>query len=156
MKLSDDPKGSQELKMHRFFYTRVLASAMQAGSSLIPFVGVLNRLTGVFTKGLYGQSGLGRGLESVSVSLILRTLHVMQAAINTSMYDDEEEDKIYQNWLRMWMPMYLNTTIDLLFGESDSMTERAMKGFGLYSRSLRLLSKEISSWTDNPPSMLGD
>ena len=156
MKISDDPKGSQELRMHRFLWTRVLASAMQAGSHLVPFVGVLNRLTGVFTRGMYGQSGLGRGLESVSISLILRTLHVMQAAINSSMYDDEEEDEIYQNWIRMWMPMYLNTTIDLIYGESDNWKERALKGFGLYSRSLRLLGQEISSWTDNPPTMLGD
>ena len=109
------PKYRAEMRYKRFLTTRALWSV--AGSvkyTMIPMLNVVYSTAYNVIRGLTGQ-GLGpaiRGGSSVFWSAMFQTMFMMGAVVD--FYDDEDEEKIFQDTYRLFLPMFVNMFIEMM------------------------------------------
>jgi hypothetical protein len=125
-----------EQRVKNFLMTRALISILHVGGHKLPLVkGTYTALYKVF-RSLTGMS-MGpavRGGESVLITTVINNLYFMGAFLD---FWDDEEGKIYENEMRLMLPMYLNVVIDFLQG--DDFT----KSLQVFSKPLALLAANI-------------
>jgi hypothetical protein len=109
------PKSRVEMRMKRFLGTRFLwAVAGSTKYTMIPMLNAVYRTAYNVIRGLTGQ-GLGpaiRGGSSVIIQSTLQTLFMMGAIAD--FYDDEDEEKIFQETYRLFLPMFVNMFIEMM------------------------------------------
>jgi len=146
-------RNAQEERMSRFLWTRVLSSVLTVGAMSIPFIGITYKFMGQYTRSLYKRQ-VGRGLESMTMSLVFRGLQATAIALNLAYYDEEDEDEVYDDLYRYFIPIYFNTMFDLIQGVREG--EGMLAGFkylGIYSRSFNLIGTQLHDWYEDPPEL---
>ena len=132
-----------EQRMKNFLMTRALISIMHVGGHGMP---LLNGVYQMFLKAFMNitslpMNSLVRGGESVLITSIMQNLYYMGALMDF-WEDDEDEDKIYKDEMRLMLPMYLNVVIDMMSG--DDWT----RGLQVLSKPLAILAANIREVLD--------
>ena len=84
---------------------------------------------------------MSRGGESAILSAIFRSMH-MVLALGGLVGGDDEEEKIREEWYRLFLPLYVNVMIDTFAGDDP------FKILQIYSRSLYGVSEYLRDLAD--------
>jgi hypothetical protein len=108
---------------------------------MIPMLNAVYRAIYNVIRGLTGQ-GLGpavRGGASVTVQAMLQMLFMIGGIAD--FYDDEEEEKIFQDNYRFFLPMFVNMFIEGY--KKDSLFDALMLPTKLIMKPVSLISEEV-------------
>ena len=136
------PKSRVEMRMKRFLTTRALwAVAGSAKYTMIPILNAVYRSIYNVIRGLTGQ-GLGpaiRGGSSVTVQAMLQMLFMIGGIAD--FYDEDEEEKIFQENYRFFLPMFMNMFIEGY--KKDSLFEALMLPTRLIMKPVSLIAEQV-------------
>ena len=108
---------------------------------MIPMLNSVYRVAYNVIKGITGQ-GLGpavRGGTSVTIQATFQILFMMGAIAD--FYDDDEEEKIFQETYRFFLPMFINMFIEGY--KKDSLFDALMLPTKLIMKPVSLISEEV-------------
>ena len=125
-----------EDKMKSLLLYRGTISALSVGFLYVPIVSDLVRSVKYRVLNSRISSAMSRGGESAILTSVFRTMH-LTLALGGLVGGDEEEEKIREEWYRLFLPIYLNVMIDTFFGEDP------FKILQLYSRSAHGIATSI-------------
>ena len=132
---------SIEEKFKSFMLMRGTISVLTVGFLYTPIVSDLVKAVKYRVMNSRVSSSMSRGGESAILSSVFKTMH-MVLALGGLIGDDEEEEKIREEWYRVFLPLFVNVIIDTFTGEDP------FKVLQLYSRSLHGISAFLKELAD--------
>jgi hypothetical protein len=118
-------------KMRRFVWSRVLISLLFTPSIMLPGITALQRgIRKQFRSSAYGagQRAMERGGESVIMSSVMHLISLIAIGVGYT-DDDEEEDDVYRESARWFLPFYVNLAIETARGKPENALRAYSQSF---------------------------
>lgn len=136
------PKSRVEMRMKRFLTTRALwAIAGSLSHVQIPFLSGVYRGIYNVIRGITGQ-GIGpavRGGSSVMIQAALQTLFSIGTIFD--FFDDDEEEKVFQETYRMFLPMFVNIFIEMY--QKEDLGQALILPLRLVAKPVGVIAEEV-------------
>lgn len=130
-----------EDKFKSFMLYRGTISMLSVGFLYVPIVSDLVRSVKYRVLNSRVSSAMSRGGESAILSAVFRSMH-MVLALGGLVGGSDEEEKIREEWYRLFLPLYLNVMIDTFAGDDP------FKVLQLYSRSTHGIATYLKDLVD--------
>ena len=129
-----------EKKFRNLLAIRGTVSILSVGTLYIPVLSDISKAIRYRVLNSRVSSSMSSGAESAILSASLRTLHLGLAL--GGLVGDDEDEKIKEEWYRLFLPLFLNVFIDTIYGEDP------FKVIQLYSRSAHAIMNEAAKVVD--------